>query len=237
MTERDLFDTRIMDVLVPRPAAVMHTFKEKYALDPVQATDWYYAFSQATNYIRMERIRKNIGFDTKSRYGTMHITINLSKPEKDPKDIARARLVPSTNYPPCLLCKENVGYAGNASHPARQNHRIIELDLRNGKYALQYSPYVYYNEHCIILNEEHVPMKIDRETFENLFRLSNSFRIIWLEAIRISRSSAVRSLPTITTRRARPFSDRGCAELCKKENFRVRGRAAELAAFDDPPER
>lgn len=175
VTERDLFDTRIMDVLVPRPAAVMHTFKEKYALDPVQATDWYYAFSQATNYIRMERIRKNIGFDTKSRYGTMHITINLSKPEKDPKDIARARLVPSTNYPPCLLCKENVGYAGNASHPARQNHRIIELDLRNGKYALQYSPYVYYNEHCIILNEEHVPMKIDRETFENLFSFVEQF--------------------------------------------------------------
>lgn len=175
ITERDLFDTRIMDILTPRPSEVIRQFENIYEEDPERATDWYYAFSQATNYIRMDRIHKNIEFMVDTKYAPMHITINLSKPEKDPKEIAKAKNVVSTNYPKCLLCKENVGFAGNQKHPARQNHRIIPLKLAHGNYALQYSPYVYYNEHCIILNQEHEPMKIDRETFENLFDFVRQF--------------------------------------------------------------
>lgn len=174
-TEKDLFDTRIMDILTPRPHEVVRTFEAYEQEDAQKATDWYYALSVNTNYIRMDRIQKNIEFTTPSRYAPMRITINLSKPEKDPKEIAKAKQVASTNYPKCLLCKENVGFAGNASHPARQNHRVIPLDLKNGRYDLQYSPYVYYNEHCIVFNEQHVPMKIDRETFENLFAFVRRF--------------------------------------------------------------
>lgn len=175
ITERDLFDTRIMDILTPRPSEVIRQFEKIYKEDPEKATDWYYSFSQATNYIRMDRIHKNIEFMIDTKYAPMHITINLSKPEKDPKEIAKAKNAVSTNYPKCLLCKENVGFAGNQKHPARQNHRIIPLKLAHGNYALQYSPYVYYNEHCIILNQEHEPMKIDRETFENLFDFVRQF--------------------------------------------------------------
>lgn len=175
ITERDLFDTRIMGILTPRPSEVIRQFETLYEKDPEKATDWYYDFSQATNYIRMERIHKNIDFTVESKYAPMHITINLSKPEKDPKEIAKAKQTVSSNYPKCLLCKENVGFAGNQKHPARQNHRIIPLKLARGNYALQYSPYVYYNEHCILLNQEHEPMKIDRSTFENLFDFVRQF--------------------------------------------------------------
>lgn len=174
-TSKDLFDTRIMDCVMPRPSEVTETFWENYEESPEKATGEYYDLSINSNYIRKSRTDKNINFSSPSRYGDIQISINLSKPEKDPKEIAAARNVKSSGYPKCLLCKENVGYAGHANHPARQTHRIIPLDLKSGKYYLQYSPYVYYNEHCIILNENHVPMKVDRQTFENLLEFITLF--------------------------------------------------------------
>ncbi|SEJ96125.1 UDPglucose--hexose-1-phosphate uridylyltransferase [Propionispira arboris] len=167
-TERDLFDTRIMNCLMPRPSEVIAQFKKQYELSPVAATDFYYKFNIASNYIRKTRIDKNIAWKTKTEYGDLDITINLSKPEKDPRDIAKAKLVKSSSYPQCLLCKENEGFAGHINHPARQTHRIIPMQLQKKAWFLQYSPYTYYNEHCIILNSEHIPMKISRATFANL---------------------------------------------------------------------
>jgi UDPglucose--hexose-1-phosphate uridylyltransferase len=175
ITDKDLFDTKIMALLMPRPSEVQHHFEALYKENPKSATDWYYDLSICSNYIRKSRTDKNIVFTGRSKYAPIQMSINLSKPEKDPKEIAKAKLVKASGYPKCLLCKENVGFEGNANHPARQNHRIIDLSLKNGKYALQYSPYVYYNEHCIILNQEHVPMKIDRATFENLFEFVHQF--------------------------------------------------------------
>lgn len=174
-TERDLFDTRIMDCIMPRPSEVTQKFWNSYREDPKKATDEYYRLSIDSNYIRKARTDKNIVFSQETPYGEMQISINLSKPEKDPKEIAAAKSAVSTGYPKCLLCKENVGFAGNASHPARQNHRIIPLKLKSGKYNLQYSPYVYYNEHCIVFNDEHVPMTVDRGTFDNLFEFITLF--------------------------------------------------------------
>ena len=168
VTERDLFDTNIMNCLMPRPSEVINTFKNLYNESPEKATDYYYKTSIASNYIRKDRIDKNIIWKTPTEYGDLDITINLSKPEKDPKEIAKAKSFKSTSYPKCLLCKENEGFYGNLNHPARQTHRIIPMNLYSGKYYMQYSPYTYYNEHCIILNSEHVPMKIDRKTFLNL---------------------------------------------------------------------
>lgn len=167
-TERDLFDTRIMNCLMPRPSEVIAQFKKQYELSPAAATDFYYKFNIASNYIRKTRIDKNIAWKTKTEYGDLDITINLSKPEKDPRDIAKAKLVKSSSYPQCLLCKENEGFAGHINHPARQTHRIIPMQLQKKAWFLQYSPYTYYNEHCIILNSEHIPMKISRATFANL---------------------------------------------------------------------
>ncbi|WP_304684320.1 UDP-glucose--hexose-1-phosphate uridylyltransferase [Ileibacterium valens] len=175
VTSKDLFDTRIMDCLMPRPSEVVRNFWKEYEEDPQKATDDYYQLSINSNYIRKSRTDKNINFKAPSRYGDIQISINLSKPEKDPKEIAAARNVKSSGYPKCLLCPENVGYAGHANHPARQTHRIIPLNLKSGKYFMQYSPYVYYNEHCIILNENHIPMRIDRNTFENLFEFITLF--------------------------------------------------------------
>ena len=175
VTDRDLFDTRIMNTIMPRPSEVVSSFESLYKEDPQKATDWYYGLSIHSNYIRKSRTDKNINYICNYKYGDSQISINLSKPEKDPKEIAKAKLVKASGYPKCLLCKENVGYAGHANHPARQNHRIIPLHLKNGSYYLQYSPYVYYNEHCIILNGEHIPMKIDRDTFENLFSFVEQF--------------------------------------------------------------
>ncbi|MBE6048120.1 MAG: UDP-glucose--hexose-1-phosphate uridylyltransferase [Clostridium sp.] len=166
--ERDLFDTKIMNCLMPRPSEVISKFNELYSSSPEEATKYYYDLSIASNYIRKDRIDKNIIWKTKTSYGDLDITINLSKPEKDPKDIAKAKLMKSTSYPKCLLCKENEGFAGNISHPARQTHRIIPLDFNGNKFFMQYSPYTYYNEHCILFNNEHTPMKISRKTFENL---------------------------------------------------------------------
>ena len=166
--ERDLFDTRIMDCVMPRPSEVVRAFRAYYEESPREATDYYYALSIASNYIRKARIDKNIAWKTATEFGDLDVTINLSKPEKDPRDIAKAKLAKAAGYPKCLLCRENEGYAGRVNHPARETHRLIPLDLAGHTWFLQYSPYTYYNEHCIVLNSDHVPMVISRETFENL---------------------------------------------------------------------
>lgn len=173
VTERDLFDTHIMNCLMPRPSEVIGEFKHLYSDSPEKATDYYYNLSIASNYIRKDRIDKNIIWKTETEYGDLDITVNLSKPEKDPKEIAKAKLVKSSSYPKCLLCKENEGFFGTLNHPARQNHRIIPMTLAGHKYFMQYSPYTYYNEHCIIFNSDHTPMKINRKTFENLLNFVN----------------------------------------------------------------
>lgn len=166
---RDLFDTRLMNCLMPRPAQVRNTFWEKYKEDPEKATDYFYKLSQDSDYIRRYRVKKDQKWTVDSPYGQIDITINLSKPEKDPKAIAAAKLIKSSSYPKCLLCPENEGYAGRANHPARENHRIIPVTINDTPWGFQYSPYVYYNEHCIVFNGQHVPMKIERATFVKLF--------------------------------------------------------------------
>ncbi len=168
ITARDIFDTRIMGALTPMPREVIRTFREKYAASPVEATDWYYQFSCDTDYIRRYRIKKDMRWKYESAYGPMDITINLSKPEKDPKAIAAAKNAPQTAYPKCQLCRENEGYAGRMNHPARANHRIVPIEICGEPWCLQYSPYVYYNEHCIVFNSQHVPMKIDKSAFQKL---------------------------------------------------------------------
>jgi len=168
ITARDIFDTRIMGAITPMPREVIGIFKHLYAEDPVKATDWYYKFSCDTDYIRRYRIEKDMRWKYESEYGKMDITINLSKPEKDPKAIAAAKNAPQTAYPKCQLCKENEGYAGRMNHPARANHRIVPIRVCGEDWCLQYSPYVYYNEHCIVFNADHVPMKIDKSAFEKL---------------------------------------------------------------------
>ena len=165
---RDLFDTKLMGVLTPAPHAVREQFRALYRESPWQATDWFYRFSQDTNYIRRDRIAKDQKWVYEGKYGALDITINLSKPEKDPRAIAAAKLAPQSGYPKCQLCPENEGYAGRMNHPARQNHRIIPLSLGGESWYFQYSPYVYYNEHCICLNAAHVPMTICRACFEKL---------------------------------------------------------------------
>ena len=172
---RDLFDTELMGRLTPRPAQVIRTFDERYQESPVKATDWYYKLSQDTNYIRRDRIAKDMQWKAPTEYGELDITINLSKPEKDPKAIAAARNLPASNYPRCALCAENEGYAGRVNHPARQNHRIVPITINGSPWFLQYSPYVYYNEHCICLNREHTPMKIDRACFGKLLDFVRQF--------------------------------------------------------------
>ena len=171
----DLLDTKLMGVLLPRPSEVIRAFRERYARSPRESTDWYYALSGDTNYIRRNRILKDQRWTTETEYGILDITINLSKPEKDPKAIAAAGKAKSTGYPKCLLCAENEGYAGHLGHPARQNHRILPLRLNGSDFFLQYSPYVYYNEHCIVLNREHIPMRIDEQVFGNLLDFVTQF--------------------------------------------------------------
>ena len=168
ITARDIFDTRIMGAITPMPREIIRTFREKYAENPVAATDWYYKLSCDTDYIRRYRIKKDMRWKYASEYGELDITINLSKPEKDPKAIAAAKNAPQTAYPKCQLCRENEGYAGRMNHPARANHRIIPIEVCGADWCLQYSPYVYYNEHCIVFNSQHIPMKIDRSAFEKL---------------------------------------------------------------------
>ena len=172
---RDLFDTELMGRLTPRPAQVIETFQSLYREDPKRATDWYYKFSQDTNYIRRDRIARDMQWKVSTEYGELDITINLSKPEKDPKAIAAARNLPASNYPRCALCAENEGYSGRVNHPARQNHRIVPITINGSPWFMQYSPYVYYNEHCICLNSVHTPMKIDRACFGKLLDFVGQF--------------------------------------------------------------
>lgn len=174
-TERDLLDTKLMGVLTPRPSDVISEFNALYKKSPVAATDWFYKLGISSNYIRSERTAKNICWKTRTEFGALDITINMSKPEKDPRDIAKARAIKSTGYPKCLLCRENEGFYGHHGHPARQNIRLVPVELKGRKWYFQYSPYSYYNEHCIVLDEEHVPMLISRETFENLFAFIEKF--------------------------------------------------------------
>ncbi len=169
ITSRDLFDTKLMNALLPRPAQVQQTFREQYDISPEAATAYYYKFSQDSDYIRRYRIKKDQKWTVDTAYGTLDITINLSKPEKDPKAIAAARNSAASSYPKCQLCMENEGYGGRADHPARENHRIIPITINDSDWGFQYSPYVYYNEHCIVFNGEHTPMKIERNTFVKLF--------------------------------------------------------------------
>ena len=172
---RDLLDTELMGRLTPRPAQVIERFQALCREDPKKATDWYYQFSQDTNYIRRDRIAKDMQWKAPTEYGELDITINLSKPEKDPKAIAAARNLPASAYPRCQLCAENEGYAGRVNHPARQNHRIVPITINGSPWFLQYSPYVYYNEHCICLNSVHTPMKIDRACFGKLLDFVGQF--------------------------------------------------------------
>ncbi len=166
---RDLFDTKIMGIMTPRPHEVIGTFEKKYKVSPQKATDYFYQLSCDSNYIRKDRIEKDIRWVKESAYGPIDITINLSKPEKDPKAIAAAKNAVQSSYPKCQLCFENEGYAGRMNHPARQNHRIIPIQINQSDWGFQYSPYVYYNEHCIVLNGKHTPMQINRDTFVKLF--------------------------------------------------------------------
>ncbi len=172
---RDLFDTKLMNCLTPRPAEVQRVFKEKYEKSPEEATDYFYNLSRASDYIRTYRVKKDLKWTTETDYGTLDITINLSKPEKDPKAIAAAKNAPQSAYPKCLLCVENEGYAGRVNHPARENHRIIPIRINDSDWGFQYSPYVYYNEHCIVFNGQHTPMKIEKATFIKLFDFVKAF--------------------------------------------------------------
>lgn len=173
---RDLFDTKIMSMIMPRPSEVIHRFRELYTqVSPQAATDWYYKLSCDSDYIRRYRICRDMKWITSTKYGDLDITINLSKPEKDPKAIAAAKNARQSGYPKCLLCRENEGYAGRVNHPARQNHRIIPVTINDSQWGFQYSPYVYYNEHCIVFNSRHVPMKIEHATFSKLFDFVKQF--------------------------------------------------------------
>lgn len=176
ITYRDLFDAKVMGLLMPRQGEVANSFYDKVKnKDISRATDWFYDLSKASNYIMTDRIKKNLWWSTNTKYGDLEITVNLSKPEKDPKEIVMAKLTKKATYPKCLLCVENVGYSGRLDHPARQNHRVIPIKLRGEQWYFQYSPYVYYNEHCIVFNEKHVPMKLTRATLERLIDFIDLF--------------------------------------------------------------
>ena len=166
---RDLFDTKLMNCLTPRPAQVIERFNEEYKKSPQAATEYFYDLSRNSDYIRTYRVKKDLKWTTETDYGTLDITVNLSKPEKDPKAIAAAKNAKQSAYPKCQLCMENEGYAGRVNHPARENHRIIPITINDSDWGFQYSPYVYYNEHCIVFNGQHIPMKIERATFVKLF--------------------------------------------------------------------
>ena len=178
VTYRDLFDTKLMNCLMPRPSEVSKRFRELYEEDPEAATRYFYKLSQDSDYIRRYRVCKDMKWVADTEYGALDVTVNLSKPEKDPRAIAAARQAKQSGYPKCLLCVENVGYAGRADHPARDNHRIISPTMGGEEFGFQYSPYVYYNEHCIVFNQKHVPMKINRSTFVKLFDFVKQFPTI-----------------------------------------------------------
>lgn len=170
--EKDILEAQLMDLLTPPPSVVNAYFAQYYAKNPEEATDYFFQLSQTNNYIKTKDIAKNIVFPAETEYGTLEITINLSKPEKDPKQIAAEREAVQGDYPKCLLCMENEGYKGRLNYPARTNHRIIRMNLDGESWGLQYSPYAYYDEHCIVLSEEHRPMKITRETFARLLKIT-----------------------------------------------------------------
>jgi len=172
---RDLLDTKIMGVITPRPSEIIKKFNALYELSPTAATNYYYNLSKKTDYIREYRIKNDVKWITKTEYGDIDITINLSKPEKDPKAIAAALKMKQSAYPKCQLCRENEGYMGRVNHPARENHRIIPIELAGNNFFLQYSPYVYYNEHCIVLNKQHIPMVIDKAAFDKLLAFVEKF--------------------------------------------------------------
>jgi UDPglucose--hexose-1-phosphate uridylyltransferase len=172
---RDLFDTKLMGTLCKLPSWTLEQFRERYRRSPREATDWFYEYCHDVNYIRRDRNEKNLRWTSATEYGDLDITINLAKPEKDPRDIAAALAAPQSGYPACLLCAENEGYAGTLTHPARQNHRIIPIDIAGEAWGLQYSPYIYYNEHCIVLNMTHVPMVIGRAVFAKLISFLDQF--------------------------------------------------------------
>ena len=176
LVARELFDTKLMDCLMPRPSEVRNVFRMLYSQDGAeQATDWYYKLSQDSNYVRRDRIARDVKWVTDTKYGQLDITINLSKPEKDPKAIAAAKNAPQSGYPKCQLCVENEGYAGRMNHPARHNHRVIPITINQSDWCLQYSPYVYYNEHCIVFNQQHTPMRIEPATFRKLLDFVKQF--------------------------------------------------------------
>ena len=175
ITSRDLFDTKLMGILTPPPREVRSKFAALYEKSPEEATEWYYRFTQDTDYIRRYRIQKDVRWKAATEYGNLDITINLSKPEKDPKAIAAAKAAPQSGYPKCVLCHENEGYAGRLNHPARQNHRVIPVTIADADWYLQYSPYVYYNEHCILFNSQHTPMVIDKAAFSKLLDFVTQF--------------------------------------------------------------
>lgn len=176
VTYRDLLDAKIMGLLMPRQSEIVKKFNEVAEKEGInKATDKFYHISKASNYIRMDRIKKNLYWLADTEYGNIEITVNLSKPEKDPKDIAAAKLIAQSQYPKCLLCIENVGYAGRVNHPARQNHRVIPVELKGEQWFFQYSPYVYYNEHCIVFKKEHEPMKISEDTFARITEFVEKF--------------------------------------------------------------
>lgn len=175
VTFRDLFDTRLMGLLLMRPSEVIRIFSEKYEASPEEATNWFYNIAKKSNYIREDRIKNDLKWVTSTEYGDIDITINLSKPEKDPRAIAAAKNFTGKKYPSCMLCRENEGFSGSLTHPARQNHRLIPLSLEDEAWFLQYSPYVYYNEHCIVLSKNHSPMAITAETFKKLFAFVKAF--------------------------------------------------------------
>ena len=175
VTARDLFDTKLMSVFVPRPSYVAEKFYELYRESPQKATDYYYKLSCDSDYIRRYRVSRDLKWKSESEYGTLDITVNLSKPEKTPEEIAAAKKAAQSGYPKCLLCPENEGYAGRMNHPARQNHRIIPITIDGSDWGFQYSPYVYYNEHCIVFNKKHIPMKIDKSAFKKLLDFTELF--------------------------------------------------------------
>lgn len=175
ITYRDLFDAKLMNALLARPDTIQTTFDRLYEENPKAATDWFYKLSQDSNYIRRDRIAKDERWTSPSAYGELELSINLSKPEKDPKAIAAARNAVASSYPKCQLCVENEGYAGRVNHPGRSNHRIIPITINDSPWGFQYSPYVYYNEHCIVLNAKHVPMAINHDTFVKLFDFVDLF--------------------------------------------------------------
>lgn len=175
LSAEDIFTSKMMNLFLDKPSVVNDTFNAHYTVSPKKATNYFYKLSQNSNYIKMDRIAKNKQFSTASPYGDIELTINLSKPEKDPKQIAAERLAPTSSYPPCLLCVENEGYAGTIKHPDRANHRMIRLQVHNEDWMMQYSPYLYYNEHCIVLSTKHTPMKITKDTFYNLLDFTTQF--------------------------------------------------------------